>query len=655
MICNKCNNEIPDGAKFCTNCGNAIGSFGAPNNAVNLAKSNENTMPAAFTEVNNTASVPTPSAPSFTPTSNPVGYYPNGDFGAAVVVAPAAKKKNGKKIALILGIIFAVLIAAGAVLFFTNKALVMSLVMGKPRYAAMIERDSVTKFTNSIDTDALSKQIKSLSQVMTANSLKDSLTLSDKSGKAVYLMQSGVGSMLPDGMDIKSVIKSANESMQSLYGCNRMSGSFKLTGNLDIDDYEISEIFDAINGSEITYDFAATDTMFGGELGIVYNGNPLNLKFILDDNGTMYLSLPFVSDTAFKISAEALGLDFEGSSETVMPTATLDLDSGELKRLINEMVSIYTKYIEKSTVTMESGSMSIAGKVIEGKKLVADINGINLENLIKEMFEHFANDSYMCRKVVEYVNSFDATFTEAEYKNLITSAVSKIQGISSSEKFVITTIINNNGDTLAKSYAFVMKGMTVPEIAWAANDTESVFDVKALGQQVLSCNLTKTSKTDGSGKISIATNIGNNISVLFNYSGADTADFGNSKVGVGKFQITLDTSNAGSYFEDYDFLNGLSVSSESSVENGTYKQNLKLYVKGIMDIDFTSDMTLSNDVSNYNIPSDVIDISSAIINGDADDNTKQRIMDYMEALMEKLEGIIPDEMIEDMIGEALAG
>lgn len=688
MICSKCNSEIPSGAKFCSvcgaycepaaaktfcrQCGNEL-NVGAKfcvkcgssteNLAVNLAKPASDPAPEAFTggSTGNNVPYPAPSVPSFAPSANAGGYYPDGNFGqvngtAAVVAAPAVKKKNGKKIALAVGIVLAVLVAAAAVLFFTNKAFVMSLVMGKPKYAAMIEKTYVTKFTDSIDTDALSKQIKTFSQAMSANAFDDDLFLSHKSDDYKFMMMSGPESLFSDGIDVKSVIKSANEYMQSIYGSNRMSGSVKISGDLDIDDDDIQEFFDAINGSEFTYDFAATETMIGGEFGFTYNGKPVNFKVILDDTGALYIALPFVSDTAFKANLEAIDPELGGgSSETVMSAAVLELDSGELKRLINELVDVYAKYIEKSSVTMDSGSLTVAGKVIEGKKLTADINGSNLENLIKEMVEHFANDDYVCGKVVEYVNSYDPGFTDADYKNLITGVVSKIQGISSSEKFVITTIINNNGDTLAKSYAFVTSGLTIPEIALAEDGSESVFEVRALGQKIISFNHTKSSEKDGSGVLSIFTNIGNNISVLFDYSGADTVDFGKSKVSVGSFHISLDTSNAGSYLDDMEYLNGLSASAVASVENGAYKISLDLFVNGMMDINFTSDMTLSNDVSSYTIPSDVIDVTSAFRGEGMDEDTEQRISDYGDALMAKIKDSIPIDVIEDLLGEALEG
>ena len=89
-------------------------------------------------------------------------------MGAAAVVATPIKKKSGAKVGIIIAAVVAVLVAAAAIFFFTNKATALSLIMGKPGYATMVEGNSIKAATEKLDLPAVSNGIKSASSVVSA-------------------------------------------------------------------------------------------------------------------------------------------------------------------------------------------------------------------------------------------------------------------------------------------------------------------------------------------------------------------------------------------------------------------------------------------------------------------------------------------------------
>lgn len=607
-----------------------------------------------------------PEMPAFAPSGSANGASPaygdiNGLNGAAAasVAVPGKKKVSGGKIALIIVIVLVVLAGAAAAFFFTNKATALSIVMGKPKYAAMVEKDSLKESVENINMENLSQQVKTVSSVvpMLADSrFSSSSFMSDKtSGGAQFaklMNASSMGSI--DEIDIESMIKGYGDYMQSTFGASRISGS--MTMNLELGDEfsddDIEQVLKYINGSEITYDIAANGDIFGGEFGLTFNGKPLNAKVIADKDGTMYLSFPFVSDKALKIKIPTNELTRSAASP--VGTAVLDLDPNELERLFGELIDVYSEYIKDSSVSMEKGSLTIAGSVIEGKQITADINGTNLANLINALCEKLANDQYFCTQITNYIKNFDPSFTESQYK----SALTELAPDTLNGSLVIDTIIKNNGDVLAKSYKLASNGTVTMEIAFADNDNESDVEIKVQGQTLLTVKAVKTNDTDGEMTISVGMGNGKSLGIVMSYYNIGTATFGKSKISTGSYNIRFDLSNADEHTlgsETVDILRNLSMNFSTSVEDGTEKVSMTLDAGSIMKFDIGMNMKLSDDVSAYSIPSDVIDISAAMTNGDVDEDTYNQLMEYAQELSNSLNDVFAGTDLEDILGDIIGG
>ena len=608
-----------------------------------------------------------PEAPSFVPSgSGAVPAVGGGDINglngaaAAVAAAPAKKKKHAGKIVLIIVIVLVVLLGAAAAFFFTNKATALSLVMGKPKYAAMIEKESLKKAAEKLDMDVVSDQIKSFSSIMSTLSNADinpanpfpTLDLGNKvSADPEFAKLMSVSAA--EGVDVKAMLKGYSEYMQSIYGAGRISGSMSANINLDasLSDEEIDKALKLINGAEITYDFAATDKLMGAEYGITINNNPLNARVIIEEDGSAYIALPFASDKALKYKIATV--ENTAAAET---SAVLDLDSNEITRLVDEVVEIYSGYIKESSVTMEKGSLNVAGINVEGKQITADINGKNLENLFKEVFEHIANDSYFCGKIVDYIKNFDPSFTESDYKNAITDLVSNMSGTTEDQKLIVTTIVTNSGDVLAKSYAISSRGEQIGSIGFADNDSASAFDVKAGEQSLFTVNTAKSGEKDGRTTIKFGIDDQNSIAVIVEYSGKDKADFGKTKIPVGTYKISIDTTEMnGIKAEEAEILNGSGLNFSASVEGSTAKYTVGLNVKNNIDLTVNANMTISDDVSKFSAPSDVIDLTP-IINGEQpDEATMQQIQDYAMDVVNGLSDVFEGTELEDVISDIING
>lgn len=624
-------------------------------------------IPTPAPNYNGGFSVPNPGAPempAFAPSGSANGAAPvyggvNGLNGAAASVAvPGKKKVSGGKIALIIVIVLVVLIGGAAAFFFTNKATALSIVMGKPKYAAMVEKDSLKESVENINMENLSQQVKTVSSVLpllSSANFNSSSFMSDRtSGSAQFAKLMNASDL--NIMDIGSLIKSYGDYMQSTFGASRISGSMTMNlefGNelLGVDD-DIEQVLEYINGSEITYDMAATGDIIGGELGIKFNGKLVNAKVIMENDGTMYLAFPFASDKALKIKIPTNELT--RSSALTSGTAVLDLDPNELERLMGELIDVYSEYIKDSSVSMEKGSLTIAGSVIEGKQITADINGTNLANLIKAICEKLANDQYFCTQITNYIKNFDPSFTESEYK----SALLEITPDTLNGSLIIDTIIKNNGDILAKSYKMASNGTVAFEVAFADNDNESDVEIKVQNQTLLTIKSVKTSDTDGEATIGIGMGNGKSMGIVMSYSGIGSAIFGKNEMPTGTYSIKFDMSNADERAFDSETINILrnfSMSYTTSVDNGTAKVSMTLDAGSVMKFNIGMNMALSDDVTAYSIPSNAIDLTNALTTGDVDENTANQLMEYMTELSTAVNDVFAGTDLEGILDDIIGG
>lgn len=654
-------------------------SVPTPSNSIPMPANNGSGFSSGISGSSSAGFSPAPSAPAFIPESPaPMGGQgagdPFGDMGAAAIVATPIKKKNGAKIGLIIAIVVAVILAAGAIFFFTNKATALSLVMGKPKYATMVEGNSIKNVTEKLDTPAISEGIKSASSFaalmssMNGGADLDDITgifQSNTNGGASAVPMMSVSGSSVEGVDFKSAISAYHQALMDAYGVNsvkvslsanaQISDSVKsLIGSSDVD---IDELLDIINNSTITYGVSASDSAMAADFGAASGSAKVNVKAIINENGEFYLSLPFVSDTAFKVKLPT-------SETSAAPTAEvkqLELDEKEISRIIGELVEVYLEKYKESAIEMESGELSAAGLQASGKLITAEFSGKELSGLFRALAEHFAEDEYFSEKIVEFANDCGADITVKDFKD----AVSKVfeTDAEKSDKLIISTVIDNNGNVLAKSFkAKSDQGNT--ELVYVDSKEQFTLEVTEGKKTLFSLVHDITSDSDGSFTFKCSDGSDGNITVKLKYNDIGTAKFCGKDTLVGKYTVSVEVPEDFTQNSDNDFVAAAGALSNvtltfSSAVNGenTLESTVGAEAGTFGKISVKSSVTAENDDSALKAPSDIIDLGDGSGSG-LDQKVENQLKDYLKKLAEKLQdisdspfgGIIGDSGIIEGIG-----
>lgn len=697
-FCEKCGLELERGARFCAVCGAPAANVGDIRpisndgmSAVSLEKrtSASDSLVSAMNSVGASApsSVPTPSngqsagfssgfggtgmgyaadvsgmnagasSPAYpAPTNVPTFDNPFDGMGAAAAAVTPIKKKGGAKVGIIIAAVVVVLIAAAAVFFLTNKATVLSMVMGKSGYAAMVEGKSVKEMTEKLDPPVLANGIKSGSNVFAALASMD-----DSYG---FITSMDGPSSRPEDVDFKAMLEAYNQLMLDAYGVNsvdvtasaEVSISEAVRAMIGMQTSEIDDIIKTINETTLTYNVSSSKNALSAGFGINSGSVSVDAKTLVTDNGEIYLVFPFYNANK--------AVMFKMETGTGVPTPEvkpLELDEKEISRLIGDIVEIYIKHYKDSVVSMESGELSAAGLVAKGKLITAEIGGEKLDAFFAEIGELIANDKYFRDKIIAFVNDNGGNITEAEYKAAITDAFTTYS--DPNDKIIVNTVTDNAGNVLAKSFAISDDAMgTIATLVYLDSKDCTAVEVEITEDDIIASVVNKrTSGKDGSYTFKYSQNDSGSVTVTVEYSGVEKKKFGNSEVYVGTYTL--------GYVLPADFTSGtagawamavpdITVTFSSDVEGqNTMKTSASLDVASYGSVKINLTATAKNDSSALTAPSDTIDMT-AIVNGGRDSAVEQQLEDYFEGLYEKIEGMLDEDFVdwfEGAIEEAMGG
>lgn len=702
--CGKCGLELNRGAKFCAVCGApaAVGdikstvndgsTFGSGDmSAVSLDKpSASDSLVAAMNTASAPSAVPTPSnsvptpsnsgsgafsgfggtnsgygssVPSFIPESpapgnmtDPFGASadPFGDMGAAAIVATPIKKRTGLKVGIIIASVFAVLIAAAAVFFFTNKATALSLIMGKSNYAAMVEGNSIKEAAEKLDVPALSDGIKSASGLVASLASMNEGYVGSFDGMSNIDSEFNAAPMMShtDGaIDFEALISAYYEAMMNTYGMNSVKADVSVNASisdsvksmLGEDADEIIELFNALNMSA---DFTVSKDSVSARMDMSSGSDVINVKTIFTADGEIYLALPFVGDKALKVKIPS-----EKSAQT-MDIKPLELDAKELERLIGEMVEIYVKEYKESAIEMGDGELTAAGLTAKGKLITARFTGEQLLAICQKMAEHFANDAYFRSKVIEFANEYGAELTEQEYIDEISNMFSE-DDLDTGDDLIIKTVIDNNGNILAKSYVIVNNGDEDVSLTYIDSKKQFTLEMIVFDEPVFSAVCDIVSDTEGSAELRFMGDDGM-MTVKADYSDIGTAKFCGRDTFTGSFTIGLEVP--ADFTEDLSVLSGMKFTVSTSVTGeNTMESTVGASVGNYGSVTLKSTVTASNNDAALALPTDVIDLGNG--EDQPDEATLTALMEYIESIGKKLEemkdgpfGGIYDGLVENIIG-----
>lgn len=700
-FCGKCGLELRQGAKFCAVCGAPAAGVGdiKPNqndgavfgggamSAVSLDKpSASDNLVAAM----NTASAPSPStfvptpsndvprpsndmgsgfssgfggsgyssaapAPAFIPESpvtpaSPFGSAndnPFGDMGAAAVVATPIKKRSGAKVGIIIAAVVAVLVAAAAIFFFTNKATALSLIMGKPGYATMVEGNSIKAATEKLDLPAVSNGIKSASSVVSAmaavnndyDAIDDILGMSNTTSmqmphSASPMMSLTSGSAFDEGVDLEAIITSYYELMMNTYGVNSVNATLGI--NIDLSDSiknmlgsETDEIIKLVNSMTFTTSVTSSEDKLAASMGAESGSSVINAKTVFTKDGDVYLVLPFISDQGLKIKLPTTATS--APREEIKP---LELDEKEIERLIGELVEIYLAKYKESAIEMENGELSAAGLTATGKLITAEFSGDDLSDLFNELVEHFANDEYFTTKLVDFANECGADITKEEYRDSLLEDLNF--DMDDSDKLVISTVIDNNGNVLAKSFKAVDGEETV-KLTYVDSKEQFTLEVSENGKTIVSLVHDITSEKEGVVTMKCTDGNKGSFTVKMTYADAETAKFCGNDTFVGKytFGIELPADFTDDVPAEIGNLSNIKLTFSNAVDGqNTMESSVGFELGNLGSISFNSTVTAENSDADIAIPSDVIDLGD--MQEQPDDATVKKLEEYVKTAGEKL-------------------
>lgn len=717
-VCQKCGLEVTDGAKFCFVCGGAVvAQEASPADSSNMGSAVSLDKPSASDELvsamNSAASsVPTPSdngyaapssfanaapssaipepvsrtAPTFAPSSDAAdtsdtATLPNYNGGAAVAERPVKKKHKGRVALIIIGAV-AALLAAAAIMFFTNRATVLSTVMGKSKYAAMVEGNHIKKVAEQIDMTAVSDGIKAGSSVMpyfmVAQSFGNNYYYSSNAlAAAPMIYDYGYNSEF--GIDLSAIEEMYAELLANTYGKNTINASIK--ANIDLGDslksilehefyyyyydFDIDDILDYVNDTTLTYSVSAKEDALAVTAGA--KGKITADAKVLLDGQDMYISLPFISDRAVKLTFNKPA----SSSNTNIEIKPLELDADELERIISDIIKIYLDHYKKLEIEIDNGELSAAGVSVSGKLITAEFSVKDLFDLLSDVMEYIAEDDYLAGQIVEFANSMDADIDEDDYYDAIMDLVDEMDyDEDSKDKLIIETVIDRNGNVLGKTYTV---GKKKAYFSFASTKEQSGIEIKGGDTKITLVN-EKENAQNGSCTLKVTAD-GDSISMSLKYSDVKKAEFCGNDILTGKFDLSMKLPDEFKYMLDdeaFAAMNGAKLSlSINSKNSDSLETTVSVKANSYINASITETLSVSDNTSAFNAPTGVIDLTPLTKGEYIDENSADElvglikdavnkfidmgldidpdILDYLDP--SELTGLVSKEDIDDMLDE----
>lgn len=595
---------------------------------------------------------------------------------------PKKKIKAGAVIGIAAGSLVAVVAIVAGVLFTTNKAMFLSTILGKEKYAVMVESEAIKQTASKIDSTAISEGVEAVSGMYAAfAALDNNDNPYDVVGDIVDMSNENSG-MSPtkaqmvnaatgptsgvEGFDLGAYVKMLNEQYVKMYGVNALNA--KMSANVEFGnaikelagDVPVEDIQSLINDSGFTYSVIAAENaaQVGFDIKLDDETN-LDCNVIMTADGEFYMVMPFVSDKAILMKIDA-------PTQTAETTdyQPLSLDKAELDRIITAIAECYLMNYKEAAIEMENGSVTVAGVDVEGKEITAEFKGKALKKLFTDIAEIIAKDEYLSGKVVEFVQQFDEDFTKEDYENGILDDIDF--EAENSDKLIITTIIDKNGNILAKTFKAVdddseaTMGYTVSKetVAFEISAPDDGFELTA------KTDLTSTNSGSTAIKVTyeeITMENGEEVSekrtlkfsLEFNNVGIEK--FCGKSTPVGSLTISAVLPDE---FEDQlgaealAAINGASITLSQTVSG---ERTADAFVR--LEVNNYGSLALNYSVEAYNgevseFPTDVIDITSAIKAGMPDEATEKALIEYFDEVGKAYENLRPFfEKYENLFGE----
>ncbi len=647
MICINCGKDIPSGAKFCPHCGTKNALPPKPLKCPSCGL--EQPAGAKFCSVCGTALKPDIPGTSFgsgipTPINgNSGGFSPSfsgvtpaaiptpADYGmnAASTIVAKPMKKSKAPLIIILSCVAALLLILGTVFFF-NKGAVINLLMGDSGYAAMLERNSVKDLTALADSPAVNAGLKSagktVAEVMTVNNTTAPISSMSYGSLKNWLTP------LQDEMDGVSVNVKVNVSLT-----DTAKSLLSDSGNIS----DINELLDTINNTSFDLKAVTDDNnaLICGEL--VNKGLTLNANTLIRGND-MYLSFPFGSDKAIKLTLDAGDFSNEVS---VLDVPEFDYSTEDFSKLLQKIGDIYIKYYENASVTSNSdGEITASGVSAKGKYILVTVDNTMLKDMFTEILECVADDEPLFKAISECAKESGYELTKQQYQKEIDDII-KDMDFDSDDSFVVGTVLDSKGNVIAKEYAAI-DGNCSFSLSVITGKEKSAIELCENGTALFAASINKTS--ENSGTINAKFSDGNSypFALRLDYSDVGIEQFEGLPVGTGTYTLSFtppadftDGTNGDmrqflNAFSTAKFTLSASMSGENYIEN--FSAEIPQYGSASIEMNCSE---LDMDIPSA-VPTDIIDITPVYNNPNVTEEQTQELAKEFAELADELKASI---------------
>jgi len=620
--CPACGADNPSAARFCAVCGAAISAAQTnvpmptetqtigdaptvstqPQDPLIPSKATEPVSPSVYgdatADARNAASIAASMGGLVTPANQSertpaTGSLPDiqNSSGDTAVVKPAKKKKTVRWI--VLSVVLVIAVAALVIgLFF--RGWFLNLILGDGRYAAQLEAKSILGAVDLMTPEGSELSSDDLSRAA-----------SDAIGNAAKMYRTVDAAGGEDGgiFDIRGLIELYEQTLQEAYGTNGAQLKCNLEAELSdaaksalhLDEYadDIDEVLAAISNMSVAVEVAAEGDAMQAQFAITEGSDTsFDARLIALADGTIALSFPFASQKSIAIKLD---------TGEALDELDVKLDVDKTKELVMELAKIYLACYSEAEVEIEKGELEIGGVTVKGRLVLVDMTDEKVGDMVTDMIDCIADNEYISSMVMEITEYCGADYTEEDLRSDLSEVAEKVKS-STEVSAQVRTIVDYNNNILGKSYS-VTVGEETYGVGYANGEDEigaSVFNDK---RELLTALVIKETETSGKIHFELNSGIGAKVGFNLDYTDAAIVEFGTGKVVVGDFHVylagTKDSKEKGSAFR---------AGVKYTVDGDTYTGSMYLEAAEYGKLAFNTSVT-PKDVKIGDVPADALDIT----------------------------------------------
>lgn len=606
---------------------------------------------------------------SYIPPYNPSAASTGAGIQTASVIsnapAAAAVKKKSKKPVIIISIasVLAAIIAAASIFFFTNRAGFLSLFMGKANYATMVEGNSLKQVAGSIDKTSIVNGVKFVSALyssaynrgMSNNGNFYSMPMSERIIKT------------SDGNSVSyvSVFEAMDKYVKEYFGTNSVNFSFGMDIDLtdegktlvcdsfNVKESDFDEIIKYLNDAKISAGITTSDSALAMKADADIDNLKFDAKVLVTKAGKVYITLPFASETGILIDIGEIE-DIEVNDSEEAESIAIELDEDEVERLINEMVELYLDTYKSSEIEMENGEVTAAEVTASGKVLTAELDSDKIEEFISNVMEKLASDDYFIEKIAGYLQGIGIDIDESDISDKISDAADNIN-LKSDLTLVITTVVNNSGDVIGKSYEFSLDDDSVMIAYAVGKDNQTAFEMRLPND--VSCSMVSAAENDTTGEVTVkftskgSDNKKQTLSINLGYSDIKTEQFCGKDMTTGKFELKLGMPK--DFTEEVPAniaeLCDSTFTYETSISDNTANMKVGINSGKFGTASVSVGIIVEDNSSDLNEPSDVLDFSPYMDGEMPDEEFKNKFIAFLEEIRDAVDSQNGGELADELV------